>query len=106
MKKPRRSLPFSKRSTTLARTSRPKVIHACVSALAAYDALPCRFPTPAGLALFAVQEPAMLTAQLFARLPTFKKTPGRPAFSAPKEVPLGDCPPRGHLVRSARGRGG
>ncbi|CAB3808517.1 hypothetical protein LMG28690_07066 [Paraburkholderia caffeinilytica] len=48
----------------------------------------------------------MLTAQFSARLPTFKKTPGRPAFSAPKEVPLGDCPPRGDLVRSARGGGG
>ncbi|SOE58143.1 hypothetical protein SAMN05446635_1364 [Burkholderia sp. OK233] len=47
----------------------------------------------------------MLKAQLFARLPTFKKTPGRPAFSAPEEVPLGDCPP-GDLARSARGGGG
>jgi len=42
----------------------------------------------------------MLKAQLFARLPTFKKTPGRPAFSAPQEVPFGDCSRRGGLVRS------
>ncbi|CAE6853291.1 hypothetical protein R70006_07680 [Paraburkholderia domus] len=48
----------------------------------------------------------MLTAQISARLPIFKKTPGRPAFSAPKEIPLGDCPPRGRLVRSAGCGGG
>jgi hypothetical protein len=39
----------------------------------------------------------MLTAQFFARLPTFKKTPGRPKFS---------CVPLGGLVRSASFGGG